>query len=149
MVAHVAGLHWMQKKCANCIYILQEHIEMIMGPMLTILVVDDEPAIVDSLTRLLHGAGYLVVSAADGRQALETLDLVTIDLLLSDVSMPVLSGWELYSALRADHRYRRLPIVLMTIAPSRSLNEAYPDVTFLRKPLQDHQVLEAIARQLA
>jgi CheY-like chemotaxis protein len=82
--------------------------------MATILVVDDEPAVLTLCQRMLRSGGYGVVTASSGEAALGLAgnDQHAIDLALLDVMMPGMNGIELASRLRAAHP--KLPIVLMT-----------------------------------
>lgn len=68
-----------------------------------ILVVDDEPWIVDILTAILTAGGHEVDSAADGRQALATIQQHSYDLIVCDMRMPNLDGPGLYAALEGSH----------------------------------------------
>jgi CheY-like chemotaxis protein len=69
----------------------------------TVLLVDDEPLIVDTLTEILEGAGYYVLPAYDGWTALEKVAHHRPDYLLSDVLMPKMNGVELAIAIRKMH----------------------------------------------
>jgi CheY-like chemotaxis protein len=82
--------------------------------MATILVVDDEPAVLTLCQRMLQSGGYGVVTASSGEAALSLAcsDRHTIDLALLDVMMPGINGIELATRLRTAHP--ELPIVLMT-----------------------------------
>jgi two-component system chemotaxis sensor kinase CheA len=63
---------------------------------------------------ILQAAGYEVLVAADGAQALEMLRSTPVDLVVSDVEMPRLTGIELVTAIRRDDALRQLPVVLVT-----------------------------------
>ena len=80
--------------------------------MRRVLVVDDEELVRDLTVLVLERAGYDVVSAASARQALELLEAHSIDLVVSDVVMPDLTGVELLAEMR--ERWPDLPVVLMT-----------------------------------
>ena len=60
----------------------------------TILVVDDEPSLCSALTTILKGAGHHVLTASDGQRALEHVEFVAPDLILSDLNMPNMGGLE-------------------------------------------------------
>src|SRR5258708_35181234 len=79
-----------------------------------IMVVDDEPTIIQVLSRSLYREGYQAISAANGREALEKIQQEVPDVLLLDVKMPVLDGLSVCRAMRADFRTRGLPIILLT-----------------------------------
>jgi two-component system sensor histidine kinase/response regulator len=80
----------------------------------TILVADDEPAIVVSLEYLLQQAGYRVLAARDGQEVLETLQRETPDLILLDVMMPRLSGYDVCRKIRENPAWRHIRIVMVT-----------------------------------
>ena len=79
-----------------------------------ILVVDDEPAVRDSLERALRLEGYEIALAADGRQALARLQQDGTDAVVLDVMMPGVDGPSTVAALRADPATRDIPIIFLT-----------------------------------
>ncbi len=80
----------------------------------TVLVVDDERDIVELVRYNLTQAGFRVVSAADGRQALELARRERPDLILLDLMLPVLPGTEVARTLRQDEKTRTIPIIMLT-----------------------------------
>lgn len=82
--------------------------------MAKILVVDDEPDIVDIIRFYLQTNGYAVVCAADGPAALARVFADTPDLILLDVRMPGMSGFEVLQQLKADARTAQTPVILLT-----------------------------------
>jgi CheY-like chemotaxis protein len=114
-----------------------------------ILVVDDEYAIVALLADTLTDAGYTVITARHGREALESLTQSRADLVLSDVMMPVMSGIALYEALRESLDYRRLPVILMSAAPlAHKLPAERTHLTTVTKPFDLDSLLATIDRTL-
>jgi cyclic di-GMP phosphodiesterase len=83
------------------------------GPRHRVLVVDDDIGIRHALVRMMQRFGHDVVEAADGEQALENLD-DAVDLVLLDVNMPGLGGFEVVERLRRDPRRRDVPIMMVT-----------------------------------
>jgi sigma-B regulation protein RsbU (phosphoserine phosphatase) len=79
-----------------------------------ILVADDNPENLDLLTRRLRQQGHDVMGAADGRIALDLLDREPFDLLLLDIMMPHVNGFEVLSVLRAKDRLRDLPVIMIS-----------------------------------
>jgi two-component system chemotaxis sensor kinase CheA len=88
--------------------------ETVVAAPRRVLVVDDSVMTRTLERTILEAAGYAVVVAIDGAQALEMLREHPIDLIISDVEMPGMNGLELTSAVRQDERWRHLPIVLVT-----------------------------------
>jgi DNA-binding response OmpR family regulator len=79
-----------------------------------ILIVDDEPNIVISLEYLMKREGYAVSTAGDGESALEALAGRTPDLVILDVMLPRMNGFDLCRRIRADPRWRALKILMLT-----------------------------------
>ena len=79
-----------------------------------VLVADDDPDILALVTFRLERAGYDVVAASDGEQALQLALDHPPDLAVLDVMMPKLDGYEVTTRLRQDERTRRMPIILLT-----------------------------------
>jgi len=84
------------------------------GTRATILVVDDTPESLRFLTTTLEHAGMTVLIAVDGLAALELLEHVTPDLVLMDAVMPGLDGFSTTRRIKADARFRHLPVIFMT-----------------------------------
>jgi len=80
----------------------------------TVLVVDDDPNILFSLEFLLSEAGYAVQTAHDGEAALAAVERARPALVLLDIDIPKLNGYEVCARLREDPRWRRLRIVMVT-----------------------------------
>ncbi len=80
----------------------------------TILIVEDEPHIRDVLSGLLGTLGYRLLMAASAEQALDALNVVSPDLVLTDVHLGPMSGVELCARLKADPRYELMPVVILT-----------------------------------
>ncbi len=115
----------------------------------TILVVDDEQANLDSLERIFSREGYRVLLAASGPQALETLRSEPVDVILTDLMMPGMSGQELLRAVLAVAPDAE--VVLMTAygtveAAVAAMKDGAYD--FLTKPLKRHAVLKSVAQAL-
>jgi two-component system phosphate regulon response regulator PhoB/two-component system alkaline phosphatase synthesis response regulator PhoP len=79
-----------------------------------ILVVDDEPAIVDLVRQLLLRRGYEVATAADGDAALQMIYELKPDLVVLDLMLPKLSGWEVCRRVKEDKEMRSTPILMLT-----------------------------------
>ena len=115
----------------------------------SVLIVDDEFGLAQMLREILHEYGYDVTLAINGRLALEILGERKIDLVLTDMMMPVMDGAELASAMRGSGVHRGTPIIMMTSLPS-----ALPDAdglfnAILRKPFTPDALLQTMAKCLA
>ncbi len=80
-----------------------------------IMTVDDEPDIRFMVRRILEKAGYEVIEARDGRECLEKLKKERPDLILLDVMMPGLNGWETLKKIRAKEEWKSIPVAMITV----------------------------------
>ncbi|TVQ20081.1 MAG: DNA-binding response regulator [Leptolyngbya sp. DLM2.Bin15] len=87
---------------------------------LTILVAEDDPGTRLSISDYLELAGYLVIVAEDGREALSVIEKHSPHLLITDVTMPFLDGYELVNQVRRQPMFRLLPVIFLT---ARTLTE--------------------------
>jgi len=118
--------------------------------MANILVVDDEPNIVLSLEFLMEQAGYKVTTAEDGEQALACVEIATPDLILLDISLPGISGFDVLEQLRAQAATERLPIIMLTAhgrEVEREKGMAMGADDYITKPFSTQALVEKV-RQL-
>jgi two-component system alkaline phosphatase synthesis response regulator PhoP len=117
----------------------------------SILVTDDEPNLRDSIRRTLETAGYRVLTASDGEKALALLESHPVDLILADVAMPGMNGYQLHERVREDPQWTAIPFVFLT---ARTLDS---DIRFgkelgaddyLTKPIAPQDLLAAIRGKL-
>jgi CheY-like chemotaxis protein len=114
-----------------------------------ILVVDDEPAILDMIAELLGYEGYQVVTTSHGSVALARAKADPPALILLDLMMPGMSGWQVIAALKASPQTRSIPVVVLSAR--RDLPATAKElgiVTFLAKPF-DIDELIGIVQQYA
>ena len=112
-----------------------------------ILVVDDDPDLREFLRLMLTSMGFEVTSAANGREALAVMDGHDPDLILLDMKMPIMNGWEFCRAL--EGRDARPPIVVLTAAPDPAARAAEARADgWLGKPFE-YDELEATVRRFA
>ena len=119
--------------------------------MKTILIADDEPNIVISLEYLLEQAGYKVLVARDGQEALDTVQREPPDLVLLDVMMPRLSGYDVCQRIRENPAWHGIRIVMLTakgreVEVSKGL--ALGADTYITKPFSTQELLEQVRKQL-
>ena len=82
--------------------------------MATILLVEDNEMNRDMLSRRLQRKGYEVTVAVDGQEGLDLAAATSPDLILMDMSLPVMDGWEATRTLKADEATRSIPVVALT-----------------------------------
>jgi EAL domain-containing protein (putative c-di-GMP-specific phosphodiesterase class I)/CheY-like chemotaxis protein len=115
-----------------------------------ILVVDDEPAIVRVVSRMLTAAGYEVATAADGMRAVDLLANGTFDAILTDLEMPGMNGIQFLQAVR--RRDSEVPVVLMTGSPdlqSAVLAVEHGALQYLVKPVKMDELGKIVARAVS
>lgn len=111
-----------------------------------VLIVDDDPDIRDALTQLLEDEGYEVHSAGDGRQALERLRGGVIPgLVLLDLMMPIMNGWELRAEMKKDPALSGIPVVVITAGGSNIDRSSIDAEAFLPKPLDIKRLTDLVA----
>ena len=116
--------------------------------MKRILVVDDEPDILDLLVEILEGEGYETLAAQDGLAALTSLSDATVDLVITDGMMPRLGGVELIRSMRGRPEFRDIPVILISAAHHLRL-VGIDEGFFLPKPFDLTDLLDAVAKCLA
>lgn len=119
----------------------------------TILVAEDSITTRTLLKNILEAAGYQVKTAVDGAEAFATLRTQACDLVVSDVDMPRLSGFDLTAKIRADTKFAELPVVLVTALESREDRERGIDVGadayIVKGSFEQSDLLEAIRRLIS
>jgi DNA-binding response OmpR family regulator len=112
-----------------------------------VLVVEDEPNIVESLCFLVRKAGYEVLVARDGQAAIRTLESHHPELILLDVMLPRLDGYEVCRAVRGDPRWKDIHIIMLT-AKGRDLDRRKGlDLgadDYITKPFSTREIVERV-----
>lgn len=114
----------------------------------TVMVVDDSLTVRKITTRMLAREGYEVITAKDGVDALQILQNTLPDLMLLDIEMPRMDGFELTKVMRADHRLAHIPIIMITSRTADKHREHAMKLgvnAYLGKPFQEDVVLAKIA----
>ncbi|MGR2737403.1 response regulator transcription factor [Billgrantia sp. Q4P2] len=120
--------------------------------MAKVLVVDDEPNIVLSLEFLMQQAGFDVDTAEDGEGALAKVEQSPPDLILLDISLPGISGFDVLEQLRQDARHARLPIIMLTAhgrEVEREKGLALGADDYVTKPFSTQALVEKVKVLLA
>ena len=116
-----------------------------------ILIVDDDPASVNVLIKYLQSAGFRTLAAPGGERALRQLKLAQPDLILLDVLMPGIDGFETCCRLKEQEAFRDIPVIFMT-ALSDTVDKVkgfeVGAVDYITKPLQHEEVLARINAHL-
>ena len=117
----------------------------------SILVVDDQPEILENLALVLESEGYRVVTATDGLEALKVLEAEPVNLILADIAMPRLNGYQLYERVRENPAWVAIPFLFLTAramdSDIRYGKELGVD-DYLTKPIQPEDLLAAVSGRL-
>jgi two-component system chemotaxis response regulator CheY len=120
-------------------------------PAQSILAVDDSASMRQMVRFTLEGAGYKVVQAADGNEALELARTQAVDLVLTDVNMPGMDGITLVRELRTLPAYKFTPMLVLTTesaAETKQRGKQAGATGWIVKPFNPDQLLATIARVL-
>ncbi len=119
--------------------------------MRKILIVDDEPYILNILDFSLDAEGYMVLQAADGDEALRVAAEQSPDLIIMDVMMPRLDGFETCRRLKENVHTMDIPVVLLTARNSREDRARGDEVKadgFMTKPFSPQRLLDTVQQYL-
>lgn len=117
----------------------------------TVLIVEDHSVTRRVLVQILQKGGHTVLTAGHGREAIERLGGAQVDLVISDIAMPEMDGISLLKHLRADSRYRSLPVIIITASgqdEDRLVAQAEGSNGFLTKPVSSNELLELVRQFL-
>jgi DNA-binding response OmpR family regulator len=113
-----------------------------------ILIVEDEPNIVESLSFILRRAGFEVDTVTDGAEALDRVRRHTLSVLILDIMLPGMNGFDVLKAIRSDQALAALPVVVLTAkgqADDRRTAEALGASAFITKPFSNAEVVERVS----
>lgn len=119
---------------------------------LRVVCIEDEPEMIDLVRLILSRKGFEVIGAHGGVEGLETVKREKPDLVLLDLMMPDMDGWEVYQKIKADKELRGIPIVVVT-AKAQSIDKvlglhiAKVD-DYITKPFGPQELLESVERIL-
>ena len=120
--------------------------------MTTILVTDDSPVSRRTLSMTLRAAGFEVVTAQDGQEALTRIEEVHVDLALLDLDMPVMDGIIAMRRIRGDSRFSSMPVIILTASDDDADHAAAREAgvsELLTKPTDSRGLIQTVKRLLA
>jgi len=112
-----------------------------------VLVVDDEESIRKLVRVNLIARGFQVLTAADGEDALKLANLECPDLILLDIMMPGMSGWDVLTTLKADQKLRGIPVIVMTASVDKWEEDrarSMGAVDYLSKPFSTGELMRQV-----
>jgi len=116
-----------------------------------ILVVDDEPRLLKVITIRLKASGYEVITAQDGAEALEKAKSLNPDLIILDVLMPKVDGYEACRLLKFDEKYKSIPVIMLT-AKAQDIDKAMGKKVgaddYIAKPFETQDLVDKIKKHL-
>jgi len=110
----------------------------------TVLLVEDETSTREMVHSALEAAGYVVVDAHEGEQAFELASGLLPDLILMDIYLPGIDGWDLLGLLKADGETESIPVIMITAAPEPERAYELGAALVLRKPVIPSHILSSI-----
>ena len=116
-----------------------------------ILVVDDEPDVVDLITHALGGEGFEVLRAYDGISALDMVEAERPDLVLLDIMMPMMSGYEVCEQLKANPQTQGIPVICFSSAhtpQARAQSMKVGAAALIEKPFFPAELVAQVRRHL-
>ena len=116
-----------------------------------IMIVDDEPDVVTMIENALKSDGFIVVRAYDGIEALDLVSIENPDLILLDIMMPMMSGYEVCEQIKANPQTQHIPIVCITSAHASDAlaqSQRAGAATLITKPFLPAELLAQIRRHL-
>jgi two-component system, OmpR family, response regulator VicR len=125
---------------------------MIDRPKKTIVCIEDEPEMIDLIRLILGRKGFEVIGAGSGADGLDCIRKKNPDLVLLDLMMPDMDGWEVYQQLKADEKTRDIPVIIVT-AKAQSIDKvlglhiAKVD-DYVAKPFSPQELLASIEKVL-
>jgi two-component system response regulator VicR len=118
-----------------------------------ILCIEDEPEMIDLIRLILSRRGFEVAGAAGGREGLEKVRQDPPDLILLDLMMPDMDGWEVYQQIKADEKTKDIPVIVVT-AKAQSIDKvlglhiAKVD-DYIAKPFSPQDLLNSVDKVFA
>ena len=113
-----------------------------------VLVIDDDPALRDAVSRMLTKEGFWVAVASNGIDGLKMARSLHPQIITLDISMPGIDGWQVLSQLKADPELQHIPVIVITVMNDQAKSYELGAAEFLHKPISKEQLLETIRRVL-
>ena len=117
-----------------------------------VVCIEDDPEMIDLVKLILARQGYEVIGAMGGREGLETVEGVRTDLVLLDLMMPDMDGWEVYQQMKSSETMRDIPVIVVT-AKAQSIDKVLglhiaKVNDYITKPFGPSELLSSVLRVL-
>ncbi len=119
--------------------------------MARIIVIDDDPDVLETVTRVLHADHHDITVAANGAQGIQVIKSRPLDLILCDISMPVVDGYAVFQAIKNDVKTNAIPFVFITARGARSDQRKGMELgvdDYLIKPFSAKELLSCVRTQI-
>jgi CheY-like chemotaxis protein len=113
-----------------------------------VLLIDDDPDIQDLVSRSLMKRGFAVQCATTGEEGVRMAQSFAPDIVVLDVKLPGMNGWEVLGQLKLDESTAHVPVIMMTILEEREVGHSLGAVDYLVKPVESEQLIGALLRHV-
>jgi two-component system response regulator VicR len=118
----------------------------------TIICIEDEPAMIELVKLILTSRGYKVMAAMGGQEGLEMIQKAKPDVVLLDLMMPDMNGWDVYQQMKADEYMKTIPVIVVT-AKAQNIDKVLglhiaKVQDYITKPFSPAQLLRSVKRVL-
>jgi two-component system chemotaxis response regulator CheY len=116
-----------------------------------ILIADDSPSIRKFISYALLSKGYEIIPVCDGMEALEKMPNENVSLIITDLNMPNIDGFELIKSIRSNEEYKDIPIIILSsLAGNTDIEQGlcYGANSYLLKPFDPNRILYEVAKYL-
>jgi len=117
-----------------------------------IMCIDDDPEIITLMRLIFRPQGFRLIGAVSGPEGLEVMRRVKPDLVLLDLMMPGMSGWEVYRQMQADEELRHIPVVIVTVRAQpieRTIGlHVFGVNDYITKPFEIQDLVQSVRRVL-
>lgn len=123
------------------------------GRVVKIVCIEDDPKTIDLVKLILKKEGFEVTGVDNGRDGLSVIEEIRPDLVLLDLMMPDMDGWEVYQSMRANENMRQVPVIVLT-AKAQSIDKvlglhiAKVD-DYITKPFSPGELIQSVRKVLA
>jgi len=114
-----------------------------------VLVIDDDPSVLELMNRFLRKSGYRVETAPNGAEGLRRAKELKPDAITLDVMMPEMDGWTVLAQLKADEELAHIPVIMMSMINERGMGFALGASEYLTKPIHRDHLAQVLAKYRA
>lgn len=116
-----------------------------------VLLVDDEPDILKTVVFRLKKAGYQIITAEDGKTGLELARREKPDLILLDLTLPVMDGCEVCQRLKSDDNFKKIPVIFLTASMVDKITDKIKEFSvedYIIKPFESEELLNKVRKYI-